>query len=335
MTKIIRIDPKRPDMNLIKECAEAINTGKTVVFPTETVYGLGSNALDAQAVKKIFEAKGRPTDNPLIVHIAYPVQVDELAKDISPKAKKLMDRFWPGPLTLLLWKKSAVPDVVTAGLPKVGIRMPSNPIAHALLKEADTPIAAPSANLSGKISPTHADDVIDDLYDRVDIIIDGGDSKEGIESTVIDMTAEVPLLLRPGTVTQEQIEKVIGPIQLHPSLFSVYYVDAPASPGMKYRHYSPRKELVLVSSKKLPLFLKQNSKKRIAVVTTVTDKKCHSALHVHLGKNKKVIAKKIFRTLRKLDKEDIDFIVVESIDEKDIGLGIMNRLKKGASRIVD
>lgn len=335
MTVILKIRARNPESLFISASAAALREGKTVVFPTETVYGLGANALDKKAVKKIFVAKGRPSDNPLIVHIWHRKQLDALVKEIPPNAKKLMQKFWPGPLTILFYKTKKVHSVVTAGLAKVAIRMPSHAIAKALLKKANVPVAAPSANLSGKISPTHAEAVIDDLNGKVDIIIDGGDTSEGIESTVIDVTEKVPVILRPGTITKEQIEKAIGKVTLHPSLVSKRNVSAPASPGMKYRHYAPHKEMILASSEKIPSTLRRLKDKEIGLILTKTDECGMADASVFIGPGKKRIAKNIFKALRQMDKMHVDVIVVEMIDEKGIGFGIMNRLKKAASQIIE
>ncbi len=226
----------------IKRAASIIRSGGTVVFPTETVYGLGANALDGTAVSKIFKAKGRPGDNPLIVHIHNIAQADEVGADISKDAKKLMERFWPGPLTVIVKRKPCVPDQVTAGLDTVGIRMPSNETAAELLKEAGCPVAAPSANLSGKPSPTRFSHCVDDMNGRVDAIIDGGSCKVGVESTVIDMSGE-PVIYRPGDITAAQIEEVLGK---KVKVAAEAGADKPKSPGLKYKHYSPEAQVIVL-----------------------------------------------------------------------------------------
>ena len=214
-TRILKIDKYNPDHNLIEYAAGILKKGGTVAFPTETVYGLGANALNEKAVEKIFKAKGRPADNPLIVHVSDISEVDNLVKNIPDTAYALMEEFWPGPLTVIMEKASQVPDIVTAGLDTVAIRVPSNKIALELIRMSDVPVAAPSANTSSRPSPTKASHVIDDLFGRVDVIIDGGSTEVGIESTVIDMTSEIPVILRPGGVTYEQLVTVIENVHIN------------------------------------------------------------------------------------------------------------------------
>lgn len=217
-TQIIKINPRKPDISKIKMIAEILRKSGLVAFPTETVYGLGAIALDPKAVKKIFEVKGRPTDNPLIIHIADKKEVHRLVKEVPKEAEKLINKFWPGPLTIILKKSEIVPDIVTANLDSVAIRMPANKIALALIKEAKVPVAAPSANLFSKPSPTSAEHVIQDLYGKIDVIIDGGKTKIGVESTIIDLTINPPMLLRPGKITLEKLEKVLGKVEIHQSV---------------------------------------------------------------------------------------------------------------------
>ncbi len=244
-TLILKIDPNNPDMNKIKLAATVIRNGGLVAFPTETVYGLGANALDDEAVQKIFIAKNRPIDNPVIVHIANIDDLYMLAEKIPEEALKLASRFWPGPLTLLLKKSELVPDITTANLDTVAIRMPNHPIALALIKESEVPIAAPSANLSGRPSPTTAEHVIRDLNGKIDVIIDGGDVTFGVESTVLDLTSEPPYILRPGPVTIEEIKTVIKNVEVHPVAKAEKPIETviAKSPGVKYRHYAPLAEL--------------------------------------------------------------------------------------------
>lgn len=248
MTKIVRINKNDPEIELIDFAANVIREGGLVAFPTETVYGIGANSFNEEAVKKIFIAKGRPQDNPLIVHIAELEQIYDLVEDVPQKAKTLMKKFWPGPLTLIFKKSEKVPYVNTAGMDTVAIRMPSNPIAHLLIKRAEVPISAPSANVSGKPSPTDASHVIEDLYGKVDVIIDGGKCDVGVESTVLDLTEKVPVILRPGAVTLEMLKEVIGNVEVDPSLLKKPKEDLkPKSPGMKYKHYSPNAEVYIVT----------------------------------------------------------------------------------------
>ncbi|MDC8437743.1 MAG: threonylcarbamoyl-AMP synthase, partial [Candidatus Nitrosotenuis sp.] len=230
----------------MRRAASIIRRGNLVAFPTETVYGLGADALNAKAVKKIFVAKGRPADNPLIVHVSDKESVNDLARDIPQLAEKLISRFWPGPLTIVLKKSKMVPKVTTGGLDTVAIRMPKNKIAQALIREAGTPIAAPSANFFGRPSPTLAKHVLDDLDGRISAIIDGGRTRIGIESTVIDLTRKTPMLLRPGGVTLEELHSAIGRVDVHPILKGKKSELVHRSPGMKYKHYSPDAHVILI-----------------------------------------------------------------------------------------
>jgi L-threonylcarbamoyladenylate synthase len=310
-TKVIKLNPKKPEVSKIKEAAEIIKSGGLVAFPTETVYGLGANALDDDAVKKIFLAKGRPQDNPLIVHVSNINQIDSLVSLIPENAKKLMKKFWPGPLTIIMEKSSKVPSAVTCGLDSVAIRMPKYKIALDLISQSKCPIAAPSANLSGKPSPTIAEHVIDDMSGRIDCIIDGGDVHIGLESTVIDLTHTPALILRPGKITKKQIEKII-PVEEHKH----ENIDKPKSPGMKYKHYSPKAKIIIVESEKeLKDVSKKNSSKKIKQLRYLT---------------KTSMAKKMFRDFREADKQGFDLIIVKSVADKEFGRAIMDRLKKAS-----
>ncbi|MGE5576346.1 MAG: L-threonylcarbamoyladenylate synthase [Syntrophothermus sp.] len=266
-TRIVRINPLQPEKKLIDEAAAVLREGGTVAFPTETVYGLGANALDPAAVRGIFAAKGRPADNPLIAHLASRKTLGELVGEVPPPVEErlnlLIDRFWPGPLTLILPRKPVVPDVVTGGLETVAVRMPDHPVALALIAAAGVPVAAPSANTSGRPSPTTADHVAADLDGKVDMIIDGGPTGVGVESTVLDLTTQVPTLLRPGGVTYEELKALLGGVDLDQGLLSQGLLSQgllsrahndhkdeghfrPRSPGMKYTHYAPRARVILV-----------------------------------------------------------------------------------------
>jgi len=338
MTEVLKINPKNPEENLIKKAAEAIRNGKTVVFPTETVYGLGANALDPEAVRKIFAAKGRPQDNPLILHIADRKDVFLYAEEVPKIAEKLMKKFWPGPLTMIFKKSPEIPYEVTAGLETVAIRMPDSRIALGLIKEAGVPVAAPSANLSGRPSPTTFEHVIRDLCGRVDIIIDGGDCPVGVESTVIDMTKEVPVLLRPGGMTLEVLREALGEIKVLPSISEK---DVPLSPGMKYKHYSPRAELVLVSGlpdkvvRKIAELTEEELKRGRKVGILATEESLHKypkghVLSVGRRSDLKGVASNLFKVLREFDKIGVDIIFSETFPESDLGLAIMNRLFKAS-----
>jgi L-threonylcarbamoyladenylate synthase len=316
----------------LKKAALIIREGGTVVFPTETVYGLGANALDEKAVKKIFVAKGRPADNPLITHVADKKMLPQLVQEVPSSAKKLIQKFWPGPLTIILNKKKIVPDRVTAGGKTLAVRMPSHPLAHKLIKLAGIPVAAPSANLSGRPSPTTAKDVIQDMGGRVDVIIDGGDCQVGLESTVIDLTTKVPTLLRPGAITLEQLREVLGKVNVaNPN------AKKPKSPGMKYRHYSPETPLILVKNnfenKINPLI---DNHKKIALIASeqVAKKFLNTKMEVIIYADLPTLAQKLFHILRELDTQHFDFILIHSVSEKGIGRAIMNRLRKAAHRVI-
>jgi len=344
MAQIFKMKPEGGNLSALKKCAELIRQEKLVVFPTETVYGLGANALNDDAVKKIFIAKGRPSDNPLIVHISNEDMLNEIVVDIPNDAKKLMNQFWPGPLTIIMKKSELVPDSVTCGLDTVAVRMPFHPIAHTLIKEAGVPIAAPSANISGRPSTTNAEHVIDDLQDRVDAIIDGGDADIGLESTVIDVSGKKPILLRPGGITHEELEVCLGKkVEIaNPNS------KKPLSPGMKYRHYAPKAKIILTTGKseresgdkieKLSYELADKGKVMILCSEeSLGEEKFNPKCDVTVVCSRKDLSKfasSVFKILRDLDKEHYDYILVAACQECGIGLAIMNRLKKAASEIV-
>jgi L-threonylcarbamoyladenylate synthase len=323
----------------IKKAAEIIKSGGVVAFPTETVYGLGANAYDEQAVKKIFELKGRPQDNPLIVHISKKQDVYIVAREIPEKAKVLIREFWPGPLTLVLPKNPSIPDIVTAGLDTVAVRMPDHPIALKLIRLSGVPIAAPSANISGKPSATQPEHIKKYFGEKVFLI--EGKVKIGIESTVLDLTEDVPKILRPGAVTKEMIEKKIGKVELVEYKKSNF---TPKSPGLKYRHYAPDAELILILRKdKMINFIKENirnweeeGKKVCVFFFREKPKKFESSPNIKVsisGRSLREFAKNLFKIL--IEKgEKYDILIFEGVDERGIGLGIMNRLKKAARRII-
>lgn len=321
------------------EVAEAINKGKIVVFPTETVYGIGANAFDKDAVNRIFIAKGRPTDNPLIVHICDKKMLSEVAKNISDVEKKIIDNFMPGPITIILPKKESIPDNVTCGLKTVGIRMPENIIARELIKKSGVPIAAPSANISGKPSGTNVDDILEELKDRVDYIVDGGACNIGVESTVIKVEKDVVNILRPGKVSPEDFEKIGLKVNLDSHIFSdVKDGEKVESPGMKHRHYAPNAKAVLVCIK--------NKEKRISKIKEIIDEKKNSynnifiigsnedkeyfenVRYISYGSNSdlNLVSKNIFNSLRILDNNNCDFCIIEGVEKKGVGIAIENRL---------
>jgi len=324
----------------LAEAARILAGGGLVAFPTETVYGLGANALDAQAVQKIYLAKGRPSDNPLIVHIAELAQLQELAREIPPEAEKLARHFWPGPLTLVLSKKAVVPDIVTGGLDSVAVRIPAHPVALALLRATGRPVAAPSANLAGRPSPTSAQHVIDDLAGRIDVLLDGGPCAVGVESSILDIRGGSPLLLRPGGVTPQQISDV-----LEKKCLSVSWQEEagtpPPSPGLKYTHYAPQVPLYLVLAPPEKLlseivFLRDNYRKQGKHVGLLLSEELAAELNGDtveiLGSRYNVaeLAANLYGALRRLDKSAADLIIAEGYDEAGLGLAVMNRLKKAA-----
>ncbi|WP_017756617.1 L-threonylcarbamoyladenylate synthase [Calidifontibacillus oryziterrae] len=324
----------------VKEAALWITNDEVVAFPTETVYGLGANALSDRAISKIFKAKGRPSDNPLIVHIATIEQLHNLVKGIPEKAKTLMDKFWPGPLTIVFEGDSSVSPRVTAGLKTVAIRMPDDPLALALIKEAGVPLAAPSANLSGKPSPTKAEHVLKDLTGKIAGVLDGGATGVGLESTVIDCTCNPPMILRPGGITKEQIEMVIGVVVVDKALLpndETVTAHAPKSPGMKYTHYAPQAPFILVEGS--PQFLQslvekeQKLGKKVAVLTTEENKHTYEAdVVVACGyrRDLKTVAHHLYDSLRRFDDQDVDIIYGEAFPYSDVGEALMNRLTKAA-----
>jgi len=330
----------------LAEAAHVLRSGGLVAFPTETVYGLGANALDPEAVTKIFRAKGRPADNPLIVHIAEISQVEDLSDDITVPARRVMEAFWPGPLTVVLPKKPGVPGEVTAGLETVAVRMPDHPVARELIRLAGVPVAAPSANRSGRPSPTTAQHVRNDLEGRIDVIVDGGACRVGLESTVLDLTSEPPVILRPGGVTREEIEGVIGHVEIDPALWELHDCRTPRSPGMKYAHYSPKAEVVVVAgddygkifAKVSELILKyRSSDKKVGVLASLETGRGYSAdavFPVGSRANLATVAQNLFYGLRFLDDEEVDLIIAEGYPEEGIGLAIMNRLRKAAGNNV-
>lgn len=315
----------------LTKAAELLKNGKRVIFPTETVYGLGANALDPDAVKSIFEAKGRPSDNPLIVHIAELSQLDSIAEEVPEKAKILIDAFWPGPLTVILKRKNNIPDVVTAGLDTVGIRMPENPVARELIYLSGVPVAAPSANISGRPSPTDAKYVIEDMMGRVEGIIDGGDCQVGVESTVIDMTGEIPTILRPGGVTCEEITELLGEVKGGKE--KADDKETPKSPGMKYTHYAPKAPVKILHGSLLEIenFLKSRPAK-CGILTFDEFQLDTDAETISLGSinNPKECARNLFRSLRDMDKLDVKEIYAPEIGNNGLWAAVKNRLYKAA-----
>lgn len=334
-TKLIEFNSNRENINLIKE---TIQSGELIAFPTETVYGLGADGLNEEAVKKIFQVKGRPQDNPLILHIENMEMLKELVEGDLSKAKDLIDKFWPGPLTLVLKKSKIVPEIITAGLDTVAIRMPNNEIALEIIKISNRPIAAPSANISGRPSPTDAKTCMEDLEGKIPLIIDGGNTLVGLESTVLDITGEIPTILRPGAITLEDIQEILPNVVVDKGILKSG--EKPKSPGQKYKHYAPKAEAYLISGSsdvekesKIYEFLKKNKEKKVSLMVTseLYNKIDNLNLEIiDLGsrENLEKIASEIFRSLRTLDKNCVDVILCEEITKEGIGLAIMNRLEK-------
>jgi L-threonylcarbamoyladenylate synthase len=342
-TIILKVNCEKPETAKIRSAAQTIKKGRLVAFPTETVYGLGADAMNAEAVRRIYAAKKRPLDNPIIIHVASKQDVLQLAKEVPSKAEKLMDLFWPGPLTLVLKALEKVPDATTGGLDTVAVRMPSHKVALALIRESGVPIAAPSANLSGRPSPTTAEHVKQDLDGRIEMILDGGPTNIGVESTVLDMTVDPPQILRPGGTPYEELLEALGKVELHPSILArkrTRLAKAP-SPGMKHRHYAPKAKLILVEGT-LEAMMKKvqytaDSQKKagrkvgiLATDETVPDYNADTIKSLGKRTDSASAAKKLFGLLREFDEEKIDVIVAESVPLEGLGLAVMNRLRKAS-----
>lgn len=341
-TITIKIEIENIDGEDLKHAAGIIKSGGIVAFPTETVYGLGANGLDTEAVEKIFKAKGRPADNPLILHVCALSQVESLVEEISDTARMCMAQFWPGPLTILFKRSELVPDIVSAGLDTVAIRMPDNGIALKLIELSETPIAAPSANLSGRPSPTSFKHVKEDMMGKIDMIIDGGSTGIGLESTVLDLSGDLPMILRPGGVTLEQLKNLIPNIVFDKSIIDNSSSIIPKSPGQKYRHYAPKSEMILFGGdlgkvvdeiRKLSKAYLLDGKKVGIMCTDQTEDLYEDGIIISLGSRdeESTIAQSLFDTLRRFDEEGVDIILAESMDMSNLGSAIMNRLKKAAS----
>lgn len=344
-TRVFHISDKAHE-GQVREAASILRAGGTVAFPTETVYGLGADARNEKAVMQIFEAKGRPADNPLIVHVDSKESCLKLVRAVPDKASILMEVFWPGPLTLIMERKEIVPDVTTGGLDTVAVRVPENKIALELIKCAGMPIAAPSANLSGKPSPTTAEHVLSDLSGRIDALIDGGEVSIGVESTVIDMTSEIPAILRPGKISKEELEKYIGEVKvayddkIHPESETV------RSPGMKYTHYSPKSGVILIEGEHnnvvprikelIDDFSLRNAKTGL-LLTEESKSEFPAHLLYSIGNKDKPeqAAKHLFFGLRYLDERKVDVIIVDGSFKPDgIGMAVFNRVRKAADMII-
>lgn len=344
-TVILPIDPKnisenkgsKTDLQNIETAADILKRGGIVAIPTETVYGLAANALDPNAVKDIFKAKGRPQDNPLIVHISSFEMMDGLLAEAMPlKAKKLADKFWPGPLTMIFKKSDIVPNETSGGLDTVAIRFPSHPIAHAVIENSNLPIAAPSANLSGKPSPTTAQHCIDDLTGKVDAIIDGGSCGVGIESTVLSFAENPPILLRPGAVTAEMISEVIGDINIHEAVYSQLTKDEKAtSPGMKYKHYAPEANLILIEadSEKFAEYVNEHADENTYAMCFDEDKHLLKTKYVSYGSadDDDEQGERLFEVLRHFNDIGADKIYAHCPKKTGVALAVYNRIVRAAA----
>ena len=340
-TIIRKIDKNQIDETVINEAGGLLKAGRLVAFPTETVYGLGADALQEEAAKRTYAAKGRPSDNPLIIHIADYEDLKKIAVNIPPQTDMLAAHFWPGPLTMIFEKSENVPYGTTGGLDTVAVRMPSDPVAQALIRAAGGFVSAPSANTSGRPSPTTAQHVAGDLGGKIDMILDGGSVDIGLESTILDMTVSPPMILRPGAITAEMFEKVIGPVETDRTLLDADSKQAPKAPGMKYRHYAPKARLMIVEGdireeilaiRQLAYAAHREGGKVGIIATSETLPFYNYGIVKNAGtrENEKTIARSLYRVLREFDEEDVDTIYSESFAVQGLGNAIMNRLEKAA-----
>ena len=342
-TEIVKIDSEHIEEDRIRRAGDIIKEGGLVAFPTETVYGLGGDALDADSSRKIYAAKGRPSDNPLIVHIADFADLEKIVTEVPKEAVQLADAFWPGPLTMILNKNEKVPYETTGGMDTVAIRMPSHPLAF--IRAGGGYIAGPSANTSGKPSPTLAEHVALDLDGKIPMILDGGEVGIGIESTIVDLTEDVPMILRPGYITPEMIEKVIGEVKVDPGIIASDSAKKPKAPGMKYKHYAPKADLVLVDGESGAVVEKINALaqemeaqgKKVGIIATDETEKYYKTgeiLSIGARDDEDAIARHLYRILREFDDMDVEQIYSESFETPRIGQAIMNRLLKAAGHQV-
>lgn len=345
-TIIEKVDPRNIDADVMEQAGKLIAEGELVAFPTETVYGLGGDALDPDASRKIYAAKGRPSDNPLIVHIAEFDDMKRVAREVPEQAKKLADAFWPGPLTMIVWKSDAVPEATTGGMQTVAVRMPNHPVALELIRRSGCLIAAPSANTSGRPSPTEAQHVAEDLSGKIAMILDGGPVGIGIESTIIDLTEEKPMILRPGYITPEMLSEVLQEeVVIDPGIIAADDTRKPKAPGMKYKHYAPKAEMIIVDGAQDAVIAKINELtaakraegKKVAVIATDETKERYDAqIILSMGRrsDEDAIAQHLYKILRKCDELDVGEIYSECFQTPRIGQAIMNRLLKAAGHTV-
>lgn len=345
-TIIEKVDPEHIDTDVMEQAGKLIAEGELVAFPTETVYGLGGDALDPDASRRIYAAKGRPSDNPLIVHIADFDDMKRVAREVPEQAKKLADAFWPGPLTMIVWKSDAVPEATTGGMQTVAVRMPNHPVALELIRRSGCLIAAPSANTSGRPSPTEAQHVAEDLSGKIAMILDGGPVGIGIESTIIDLTEEKPMILRPGYITPEMLSEVLQEeVVIDPGIIAADDTRKPKAPGMKYKHYAPKAEMIIVDGAQDAVIHKINELtaakraegKKVAVIATDETKDRYDAqVILSMGKraDEDAIAQHLYKILRECDELDVGEIYSECFQTPRIGQAIMNRLLKAAGHTV-
>ena len=338
-TELLSVDEKA-----LKKAEALLLAGQVVAFPTETVYGLGAWAFSEEGIRRVYEAKGRPSDNPLIVHVAPGMDLHEIASEIPEKAKELMKRFWPGPLTLILPKTDKVPLRVTGGLSTVAIRMPSHPAAMELIGKTGLPIVAPSANTSGRPSPTSARHVMEDLQGKIPLILDGGDCQVGLESTIVDLTEEIPMILRPGAITLAMLEDAVGEVDVDPAVRMAAGLEShvtPKAPGMKYRHYAPKGQMILVEGKTENVIRKineltqnkQTQGYRVGIIATDdTLSQYQEGIVKSIGSREhtETVAANLYRVLREMDESGADYIYSESFFTEPMGDAIMNRMLKAA-----
>ena len=344
-TQIVRVDEQHMQAEFVRRAGDIIKAGGLVAFPTETVYGLGGDALNSDSSRKIYAAKGRPSDNPLIVHIYRMEDLHVIAEEIPEAAKRLAERFWPGPLTMIFKKTGLVPYETTGGLDTVAVRMPSHPVAEAFIRAAGGFVAAPSANRSGRPSPTSAKYVIEDMQGRIEMIIDGGDVEIGLESTIVDMTEKDPAILRPGYITKEMLKEVLQSVEEDETMMSCADGQAPRAPGMKYRHYAPKGDLTIIDGEAGQVIdyingqadlLREKGRKVGIIGTDATIENYRGDICKSAGdrKDELTIARTLYRILREFDDEGVTEIFSESFDTAGIGQAIMNRLLKAAGHKV-
>lgn len=344
-TKLIRVNEQHIDASLLREAGNIIKEGGLVAFPTETVYGLGGDALNPLSSEKIYRAKGRPSDNPLIIHIADMDDLGVVAREVPESARKLAKIFWPGPLTMIFHKSERVPYETTGGLDTVAVRMPLHPVARGLIRASGGFIAAPSANRSGRPSPTLAKYVTEDMDGRIEMIIDGGDVEIGLESTIVDLTTEEPTILRPGYITKQMLEDVLHEVEEDCTMMCADTGQAPKAPGMKYRHYAPKGDMTIVTgdagrvaeyiNEQIAVYKKQNKKTGV-IGTDESISSYHADVCRSVGRadDEKMVARNLYSVLRQMDDEDVEIIYAESFETSGIGQAIMNRLLKAAGHRV-